>query len=111
MKILKLQHLFHLKFLTFVYQCVNKISPPYFHSFFNLVDSVRQYGTRQATRNDIFLTHKNTTQYGIRSLRNFGAKMWNDIPVGIKSFVLIIQIIAKGGALSSIRFPTERVPP
>ena len=47
--------------------------------------SVHQYGSRQATRNDIFLTHKNTTQYGIRSFRNFGAKMWNDIPVGIKS--------------------------
>ena len=46
MNSLKLQHLFHLKLLTFVYQCVNKTSPTYFHSFFNLVDSVHQYGTR-----------------------------------------------------------------
>ena len=49
------------------YDCVNKISPSCFHSFFDLVESVHRYGTRQVTKNDIFLTQKNTLQYGIRS--------------------------------------------
>ena len=84
LKILKLCDLFKLKLLSFVYDCVNKISPPCFHSFFDLVQSVHQHGTRKATNNDIFLTQKNTTQYGLRSVRYFGAKCWNDIPMDIK---------------------------
>ena len=35
-----------------------KAAPSYFHSFFELVDSVHQYSTRQATNNDIYLTQK-----------------------------------------------------
>ena len=84
LKILKLCDLFKLKLLSFVYDCVNKISPSCFHSFFDLVQSVHQHGTRQATKSDIFLTQKNTSQYGLRSVRYFGAKCWNDIPLDIK---------------------------
>ena len=68
LKILKLHDLFQLKLLGFVYDCVNKTAPPYFHSFFALVESVHQYGTRQAFKNDIFVTQKNTLQYGLRSV-------------------------------------------
>ena len=39
LKILKLHDLFQLKLLTFVYDCVNKIAPSYFHSFFPLVET------------------------------------------------------------------------
>ena len=85
LKILKLHDLFQLKLLTFVYDCVNKIAPSYFHPFFALVETVHQYGTRQASKNDIFLTQKNTVQYGLRSVRFFGAKCWNNIPMVIKS--------------------------
>ena len=84
LKILKLHDLFQLKLLSFVYDCVNRTSPSCFHSFFDLVESVHLYGTRQVTKKDIFLTQKNTLQYGIRSVRFFGAKCWNDIPVDIK---------------------------
>ena len=84
LNILKLRDLFQLKLLSFVYDCINKISPTCFHSFFELVESVHQYGTRQVTKNDIFLTQKNTLQYGLRSVRYYAAKFWNDIPVDIK---------------------------
>ena len=84
LKILKLRDLFQLKLLSFVYDCVNKVSPSCFHSFFDLVQSVHKHCTRQATKNDIFLTQKNTSQYGLRSVRYFGAKCWNDIPMDIK---------------------------
>ena len=58
LKILKRQDLFHLKLLSFVYECVNKISPSCFGSFFELVGSVHQYGTRQVIKSNIFLTQK-----------------------------------------------------
>ena len=93
LKILKLHDLFQLKLLSFLYDCVNKISPSCFHSFFNLVQSVHQHRTRQATKNNIFLTQKNTAQYGLRLtnyhsvliiVRYFGAKCWNNIPMDIR---------------------------
>ena len=52
--------------------------------FFKSVSNVHQYGTRQASKNDIFLTRKNTLQYDVRSVRFSGAKSWNSIPVDIK---------------------------
>ena len=80
LKILKLHDLFQIKLLIFVYQCVNKISPPTFHTFFDSLSNVHQYGTRQATKGDIFLIQKNTLQYGLRSVRYYGAKCRNNIP-------------------------------
>ena len=70
LKILKLYDLFQLKLLNFVYESFNKTS---LHYFFNLVEPVHQHRTRQATRNDIFLTHKNALEYGLRSARYSGA--------------------------------------
>ena len=67
-----------------MYESVNKISPTCFHNFFKSVASVHQYGTRQADKHDIFLTQKNTNQYGLRSIHYHGSKCWNDIPVDIK---------------------------
>ena len=84
LKILKLHDLFKLKMLIFVYESVNKFSPICFHNIFDSVASVHQYGTRQAGKDNIFLTQKNTNQYGLRSVHYHGAKCWNDIPVDIK---------------------------
>ncbi len=83
-KILKLYDLFYLKLLIFVYESVNKISPVCFHNFFEILSSVHQYNTRQASKGDIFITRENTVLYGLRSIRYAGAKAWNDIPYLIK---------------------------
>ena len=61
----KLHDLFQLKLLCFVYESVHKISPMCFHNFFKSLESVHQYGTRQAGKDDIFLTRKNTSQCGL----------------------------------------------
>ena len=84
LKILKLYDLFDLKLLIFVYESVNKISPFFFHNFFETLTAVHHYGTRQASKGDIFMTRKNTLQYGLRSVRCAGAKSWNSIPDVIK---------------------------
>ena len=61
-----------------------KISPVCFHNFFKSVESLYQYGIRQAGKDDIFLPQKNTSQYGLKSIRYYGAKCWNGIPVEVK---------------------------
>ena len=85
LKILKLHDLFKLKLLSFAYDCVNKTSPSCFHSLFPLAGSFHQYGTRQVGKHDIYITRKNTLQYGLRSVRYFGAECWNTITMHIKS--------------------------
>ena len=74
LKSLILYDLFKLKLLSFVYDCASKTSPSCFHSLLPLAGSVHQYGTRQDGKYDIYLSHKNTLQYGLRSVRFFGAK-------------------------------------
>ena len=76
LKTLKLQDLFQLM-LSFVYDCINKISPSYFHSLFELVDSVHQYSTQQAHKNNIFLTQRDTLQYDLTSVHCHGATCRN----------------------------------
>ena len=84
LQLLKLEDLFELKLLTFVYESVNRISPSCFHEFFYLLSHVHQHDTRQACKCDILLTRKNTLQYGLKSVRYAGAKSWNNIPTVIK---------------------------
>ena len=48
LKILKLQDLFQVKLLCFVYDCFHKNSPNCFHNIYESVTNVHQYGTRQA---------------------------------------------------------------
>ena len=67
-----------------MYESVNKISPSFFHDFFETLTTVHHYDTRQASRGDIFMTRKNTLQYGLRSVRFAGAKSWNSISDDIK---------------------------
>ena len=79
LKILKLYDLFDIKLLTFVYESVNMISPLIFHNYFETLTAVHQYDTRQASKGDMFMSCKNTLQYGLRSVRYAGAKSWNSI--------------------------------
>ena len=73
-----------MKLLTFVYESVNKLSPPCFHEFFYMFSHVQQHDSRQAHKADILLTCKNTLQYGLKPIRYAGAKSWNSISYVIK---------------------------
>ena len=85
LKLLKLSDIFELRLLTFVFDSVNKTSPDCFHNFFLFSSSVHQYSTRQASHGDLYLTQKNSLQYGLKSLRYLGAKLWNALPVELRN--------------------------
>ena len=84
LRLLKMQDLFEMKLLTFVYEAVNKLSPSCFHEIFDVLSQVHQHDTRQARKGDILLTRKNSLQYGLKSIRYAGAKSWNSISHVIK---------------------------
>ena len=70
--------------IIFVCESFHLISPTFFHKFFETLTSVHQYDTRQARKENIFVTRKNTFQYGLRSISYAGAYSWNDFPSSIK---------------------------
>ncbi len=85
LKLLKFSEIFELRLLTFVYDSVNKTSPSCFHDFFLLNSSVHQYSTRKASQGDLYLSRMNSLQYGLKSIRYLGAKLWNALPVEIRN--------------------------
>ena len=84
LKLLRISEIFHFKLLTFVYDSVNKTSPPCFHNFFHINSSIHHHFTRQADRGDLFQSHWNTMIYGRNSIKHLGPRMWNDLPSTIR---------------------------
>ena len=85
LKLLKLSEIFELRLLTFVFDSVNKTSPSCFHDFFLFCSSVHQYSTRQASQGDLYMSRKNSLQYGLKSIQYLGAKLWNTLPVELRN--------------------------
>ena len=95
LKLLKLSELFEVRLLVFVFDSVNKTSPSCFHDFFLFSSSVHQYSTRQASQGDLYMFRKNSLQYGLKSIRYLGAKLWNMLPVELRNAPSKISFKAK----------------
>ena len=95
LELLKLSDIHSLQLLSFVYDCVNHIASNYFSDNFRHVSDVHSFCTRQVKRDDVFLERKYTTQYGIRSIQYSDAKLWNSIPVELRSHETASQFRAK----------------
>ena len=83
LNLLIIQDIFKLEITKFVYDSVNKINPPQFHSYFKLSNS--PYNTKSSTQHKLFLPQIRTTNYGIKSIKFTGALTWNDLPFHIRS--------------------------
>ena len=64
---------------------MNKKNPSCFHDYFSFNTNVHQHSTRQSNHGNLFLTHRNSFQYGLKSIQYMGAKMWIDLPVEIRN--------------------------
>ena len=85
LKLLRVVDIFKLRLLSFVYESVNMVGPDYFHNFFSLNSTVHCHNTKQSTRGDLFLANINTAQYGLKSIRYLGAKLWNELPIALRT--------------------------
>ena len=84
LELLTLADIHNLQVVSFVYQCVNGLSPSYFGDHFKTSSGTHAMGTRQATMGNLFLQRRNTDQYGIRSVQYSGVKLWNSVPAKIR---------------------------
>ena len=87
LQVLKQEHIFQLQLSSFVYECINNISPVHFQNYFNKIHvlNIHQISTRQAVRGDLFVEHRSMIQYGIHSIQYLGARLWNDLPLLIRN--------------------------
>ena len=94
LEFLKLNDINDLQIVSFVYECINGLAPQYLENLFTSLSSKYSLGTRQSKKGNLFLERQTTVQYGIRSIHNAGAKLWNSIPYEIKlaSSIKKIQI-------------------
>ena len=61
------------------------MNPICFYNFFTCTSSIHEYHTKHSYRGDVFLAHKNSFLYGLKTIRYMGAKMWDDLPVGLRN--------------------------
>ena len=85
LKLLRVVDIFRLRLLSFVYESVNIVAPDCFHDFSSLNSTVHCHNARQSTRGNMFLANINTSQYGSKSIRYLGAKLWNELPIPLRT--------------------------
>ena len=95
LQLLRLTDISNLQLASFVFECVNGLSPQFFENYFTSIASKHGNGTRQSTRGSLFLERQHTIQYGIRSVQYSGAKLWNSIPSEIRLSSTVKQFRTK----------------
>ena len=85
MNILKLKEMIYFNILVFDYKALNKLCPTSFYNYFTPRTSVHRFGTRQATRGDLFITLRRATLYGLKTVKHFGCKLWNILPLFLRT--------------------------
>ena len=91
-KFLKIQDIFKLRLLKFIFNCLNKVNPQIFNSWFTLTSEVHCYPTRSkfldfdnnTVTRTLFICAARTTHYGLKLTRVLGAKLWNNLPPDIR---------------------------
>ena len=81
--LLKLNDVIKLQILSFVYQWSHRLLPPCFSEYFKFTSSGHSYSTRQSSNRNLYLASVNTTQYGLRSLKFTGPRLWNSLPTSL----------------------------
>ena len=64
-----------------VYKCVNKLSPDYLCNLLEIKEN--KYDMRDKSR--LIQNRFNSIHYGYNSFKYYGAKVWNELPSGVKS--------------------------
>ena len=66
-----------------VYKTLNSLNPCFMQELFNLRDSNRN--VRNKYKLNLNISVVNQVNYGTKSLRDFGPKIWNSLPHHVKS--------------------------
>ena len=73
-----------LNILSLVYKATNNLIPSCFQDYFIYNSNIHGYETRQVG-DDLYKKHRNTTMYGLRSMKYHGSSLWNNIHIFISA--------------------------
>ena len=82
LEILIVSDIFKLQTAKFVYNCVNLLAPNQFSNFYTFTNS--NYNTAASRKELLKVPRARTTNYGLKSIKNIGARIWNGIPIDIR---------------------------
>ena len=85
LEILTIFQLFKVETAKFVFDCLNGSNPSQFHDYFCYPIIARN--TANNRNRSLFIPQARTTRYGLKSIKNNGARIWNAIPLSIRSSV------------------------
>ena len=57
LQVIKQEHILQLQLSSFIYECINNISPVRFQNYCNKILNIHKISTRQAVRGDLFYEH------------------------------------------------------
>ena len=99
-KILKVNELYEFQILVLVFDCLSGISPPSFRNLFTYNSDIYQtlsavtfnHEHQEESNSNLFLPYSRTN-YGLKSIKVIGPKLWNVVPLAIER--LTIEIVSK----------------
>ena len=91
LEILTITDIFKVQAAKFVYNCVNLTAPDQFRYFFTFTNS--NYNTAASRNENLKIPHARTINYGLNSIKNIGARIWNGIPINIRRKVSVKSFI------------------
>ena len=92
LNLLNLNDVIESQILFFVYQWSRRLLSPCFGEHFKFT-SVHSFSTRQSCNRNLNVASVNTTQYGLRSLKFTGARLWNSLEHFVKPFRTLSSIL------------------
>ena len=95
LNILKFLDLADIYILKFVYLWENKQLPTCFYDFYDSLNVIHRFNTRQTQNRNIYIKSVNSDQFGKRSIRYMGAILWNAISFDIKQCCLLSIFMKK----------------
>ena len=78
LEILKVHDIYKYQIHKFVYESIKEHSIKQFHNYYTMNYNIHQINTRQQNQIHRSITK---TQYGLNSLKVYGARLWNSLPI------------------------------
>ena len=96
LELLKIKEIFELRLAQFIYDCTNGLSPLKFINWFTLnVDihshasrgnyNIQNYNNEPTKTTNLFRLGGRTSYYGLKSIKSYGPKIWNEFPNCIRN--------------------------
>ena len=83
LKILKIQDIFKIETLKFVYDSLKKFNPSQFHEYFQY--SVNVHNTAATRKGNLNTPQVRTVTYGTKSIKFTGCTIWNSLPDNVRN--------------------------